>query len=77
MSLNVWGMPRTPYKDERMKAIANEISKGEFDIYLLEELWMRYDHKDIQSKIPNGFFMTRYEELTGWSCLGNVLPTCK
>ena len=38
---------------------------------------MRYDHKDIHSKIPNGFHMTRYEDLTGWGCLGNVLPTCK
>jgi hypothetical protein len=42
MSLNTWGMPEkfgSKYKTERMKAIAEEVSKGHYDLYLLQELW--------------------------------------
>ena len=80
MSLNVWGLPGAlgaPYKTERIKAIAEEISKGEFDIYLLQELWMQADHEAIHSKIPNAFFMTRFRELASSWCEGRWLPTCK
>ena len=57
MSLNTWGMPRTfgsEDKSLRMEAIGNHIKKGEYDVYLLEELWMRPDHNVIKSLIPEG-----------------------
>jgi len=68
--LSIFGVP---YKTERIKAIAEEISKGEYDIYLLEELWMESDHDIIHSKIPNEFYMTRYREFTSL-CDGYVTP---
>ena len=80
MSLNVWGMLSilgVPYKTQRINAIAEEISKGEYDIYLLEELWMEPDHDAIHSKIPNEYYMTRYRELTPSGCDGNVFPRGK
>ena len=39
MALNTWGMPEklgSQFKKQRMDAIAKEISKGEFDVYLLD-----------------------------------------
>ena len=80
MSLNVWGMLTilgVPYKASRINAIAEEISKGEYDIYLLEELWMKPDHDAIHSKIPNEFYMTRYRELAPSYCDGYVFPRGK
>jgi len=57
MALNVWGVPATfgsQDKTERMKAIGNYIQKRDYDVYLLEELWMRGDHATIKSLIPTG-----------------------
>merc|ERR1712061_709524 len=48
MALNTWGMPATfgaQDKTARMQAIGELIQKQEYDIYLLEELWMRPDLK--------------------------------
>ena len=44
MALNTWGMPATfgaQDKTSRMQAIGELIQKQEYDIYLLEELWMK------------------------------------
>ena len=57
MSLNTWGMPASlgsVYKEDRMIAIGEHISKAEFDVYLLEELWMRGDHATIKAHLPEG-----------------------
>ena len=57
LSLNAWGMPKTlGSKDKliRMDAIGQHIKKGEHDVYLLQELWMRPDHAKIKSCIPPG-----------------------
>ena len=57
LSLNAWGMPKTlGSKDKliRMDAIGQHIKKGEHDVYLLQELWMRPDHAKIRSCIPPG-----------------------
>ena len=54
MALNTWGMPRTfgsEYKEERMVSIADELSKGHYDIYLFEELWMQPDHTTVAAKV--------------------------
>ena len=81
MSLNTWGMPEklgSEFKAQRMEAIGKEIAKREFDIYLLEELWMEPDHWVIAnySKKAN-LSITAFRQLSPASCDGRVLPTCK
>ena len=67
MSFNVWGMPEiwgSTYKEERINGIAREISRGVFDVYLLQELWMEKDYYEIASSIPNGYFITGFRQLS-------------
>jgi len=76
MSLNIWGMPRTfgsADKEDRMLAIGKHIQKGEYDMYLLEELWMRPDHNMIKSLIPEGYYMTEVGDLAS-NCDGVIGP---
>ena len=66
MALNTWGMPRkfgSEYKEERMVSIADELSKGHYDIYLFEELWMQPDHTTVAAKIPEGYHMTAFRQV--------------
>jgi hypothetical protein len=59
MALNTWGMPAnfgSEYKEQRMAAIADELEKANYDIYLFEELWMQPDHTTIAAKVPKGSF---------------------
>ena len=66
MALNTWGMPATfgaQDKTARMQAIGELIQKQEYDIYLLEELWMRPDHAHIKSLLPPGYQMTEVMDL--------------
>ena len=77
--MNVWGMPEnlgSKYKQDRMKAIAQEISKGDYDLYLLDELWMQPDHTTIANSIPAGYQITGFRELASGMCDGRVLITC-
>jgi hypothetical protein len=78
MSLNTWGMPATfgsEYKTERMKGIAAEVSKGAYDIYLLEELWMEPDYYTVRGSIPKGYYMTEFRGLALATCDGRLAPT--
>ena len=66
MALNTWGMPATfgaQDKTSRMQAIGELIQKQEYDIYLLEELWMRPDHAHIKRLLPPGYHMTEVMDL--------------
>ena len=66
MALNTWGMPATfgaQDKTLRMQAIGELIQKQEYDIYLLEELWMRPDHAHIKSLLPSNYHMTEVMDL--------------
>ena len=77
MSLNTWGMPQlfgSEDKEARMNAIGRHIRKAEHDLYLLEELWMRHDHKKIQKYVPVGWYMTDYDEMTNGKCDGVAAP---
>ena len=52
LSLNTWGMPEklgSKDKKQRMAAISEELKRGEYDLYLFEELWMRPDYDTIRS----------------------------
>ena len=86
MSLNTWGMPEklgSEFKTQRMEAIKEEIMKAEFDVYLLEELWMQPDHKTIASAITANhsaaanYSITGFRQLSTAECDGRVLPTCE
>ena len=82
MSLNTWGMPKSfgsKFKPERMNAIAKEVSKGNYDVYLLQELWMEYDHNKIAASIPENYSITGFRQLAGYfdgvsECDGRVGP---
>ena len=41
-------------KQIRMEGIGKEIQKGEYDVYLLQELWMKADHARVRSFLPQG-----------------------
>ena len=73
-ALNVWGLTNVQDKGLRMAAIGDFVEKAEYDLYLFSELWMRHDHETIRRKIPEGYFMTWYGDLTSSSCEGRALP---
>ncbi len=64
VSLNVWGMPGgiggCKDKAARIKAISKLVSKGDFDVMTLQELWMQADHEEIAASIPKGFHITAF-----------------
>lgn len=77
MALNTWGMPATlgAYdKEERMAAIGKMLALQEYDIIMLEELWMRPDHATINKSLPSSYRMTSYDELTESGCDGSYTP---
>ena len=77
IALNTWGMPATfgsEYKPERMEAIADQVSKGDYDIFLLEELWLQPDHETIAAKIPKDYMMTGFRQLSLATCDGRATP---
>ena len=49
-------------QEQRMAQIAQEFSKGHYDLYLFEELWMQPDHTTVAAKLPEGFHMTAFRE---------------
>ena len=72
MSLNIWGMPEFlggKLNAPRMKAIAKEISKGNYDLYLLQELWKEEDHKIIATSIPRTYSITGFKQLSSSGCI--------
>jgi len=79
MALNTWGVPGTfgsHDKEKRMEQIGAKIAKKEYDIYLLEELWMRPDHATIQKLVPEGYKMTEVYDLASKGiCDGRATPT--
>ena len=48
-------------KPRRVKAIAKMISNGKYDLYLLQELWMKSDYNTIKDAIPANYHMTKYK----------------
>jgi len=77
MTLNTWGMPAKLGawdKEERMAAIGRYLARGEYDVILLEELWMRPDHETIRSLLPSSYTMTNYSDLAWSKCDGSATP---
>ena len=68
------------YKEERMKAIGKEVSKGEYDLYLLQELWIEEDYKMIKANKPEEFYITNFLDFNEPSSKCGIqycLPLCK
>ena len=77
VALNTWGMPATlgsEFKEERIKAIGDKISQGDYDVFLMEELWMNPDHDSIASRVPANFVMTGFRQLSLPTCDGRIGP---
>lgn len=77
LSLNTWGMPAifgSKYKTPRIEAISEIIAKEEYDIFLLQELWMEADHNVIASKVPKNYFITGFRQLSTELCDGHLSP---
>ena len=75
MSYNTWGIPHTfgsQDKEERMEKIGQLLAEGDYDIVLLEELWMRPDHQTIKGKLGPELYMTEYDDLN--MCQGTIWP---
>ena len=64
VSLNVWGMPVLlgggEYKTERMEAIADQIGQGDYDVFLMQELWLQADHQVLSRRLPTNYVMTAF-----------------
>jgi len=80
LALNTWGMPYNfggLDKEKRMVNIGEMIRKGEHDLYLLSELWMRADHETVRSISTNGtgYHMTTIPDLAVYgACDGRATP---
>ena len=75
MTYNTWGIPHTfgsKDKEERMEKIGHLLGRGDYDLVLLEELWMRPDHETIKASLGPGLHMTEYDDLN--KCQGTIWP---
>ena len=45
-----------------MKRIAEVLARGEYDIVMLEELWVRADHTTIKHAVSGQYYMTEYDD---------------
>ena len=56
ISYNIWGMPGwmpggSENKEQRIVGVSDLIKREKFDLLLLTELWMRYDHEQIRQEV--------------------------
>ena len=68
------------YKEERMKAIGKEVSKGAYDLYLFQELWIEEDYNTIKANKPEEFHITDFLDFNEPSSKCGIhycLPLCK
>ena len=75
---NVWGLPNymgqgSKLKGVRIPAIAKEISKAKYDLYLLSELWLKKDYKKIRRNLPKNYSITDYHKLNS-RCIEVLAP---
>jgi len=79
MALNTWGMPATfgsQDKELRMQAIGEHIARGEHDLYLLSELWMRPDHNTIKSLLPANWTQGGTTGTWHMTTVGDLASSC-
>lgn len=77
LSLMAWGSPGsfgTQDKELRVRAIGNLSQLGDWDVFLLSDLWMRPDHAAIREAMPEGWDLTSVGDLSLPSCDGTIAP---
>ena len=70
LSFNIWGLPFVSKdKCQRLMALSNiiETQSQNFDLILLNEVWMRKDHKLLYEAAKRaGFYMTEFNAFNSW-----------
>jgi hypothetical protein len=51
------------------------VAKAEYDVYLLEELWMEPDYYTVRASVPDDYHMTEFRGLALSTCDGRIAPT--
>eukprot|EP00096_Caligus_rogercresseyi_P009448 TRINITY_DN3216_c0_g1_i2.p1 TRINITY_DN3216_c0_g1~~TRINITY_DN3216_c0_g1_i2.p1 ORF type:complete len:363 (-),score=74.56 TRINITY_DN3216_c0_g1_i2:284-1372(-) len=72
LNLNTWGLswPWSQDRENRFIALRDEIVSGDYDIVLLQEVWLRKDYDVLRPALP---YVTYYQTLNG-NCFGTFLP---
>ena len=81
LSLNAYGIPwnkqiaefvNTTYEDihkeQRIAGIANFIEKQDYDLYILQELWLKNDYEIIKKALPANMYITTFQDFNVDSC---------
>ncbi|XP_071134389.1 putative neutral sphingomyelinase [Mytilus edulis] len=80
LTLNCWGVPvavACKLRNERMNAIGDELSKGEYDIILCQEIWDKADYELLKTKISQSLKYSHYfysGAIGSGLCLFSKLP---
>ena len=56
------------HKEQRIAAIASFIAKQDYDLYLLQELWLKNDYDIIKKALPSNMYITNFEDFNVDSC---------
>ena len=48
--------------------------QDEYDVFLLQELWLEADHQILSQKLPANYVMTTFRQLSLSSCDGRFSP---
>lgn len=52
LTLNIWGIPYiSKDREDRVKAIAEELSSGKYDLVSLQEVWTEHDYQRIRARV--------------------------
>jgi hypothetical protein len=84
LSYNVWGLQNgivgkiggCKYKDERLQDLAYHIRSRspKFDVFLIQELWMRKDHQILKNAVNKAnLYMTKINIGQRWNLCAQVL----
>ena len=70
LSLNVYGISwyNNTHKEQRIAAIASFIAKQDYDLYFLQELWLKNDYDIIKKALPSNMYITNFEDFNVDSC---------
>ena len=59
-SLNTWGLIFTPFRLSRMQAIADKFANSDFDLLLMQEVWVESDYTQMASAMHSRFPFSQY-----------------
>nr|ACO15012.1 Sphingomyelin phosphodiesterase 2 [Caligus clemensi] len=72
-SLNNWAIPANPDKEQRLEELLTVLRNESFDVFLLQGLWMEYDHIALSMHLPKDLNITDFRELgSSTMCDGRI-----